>query len=413
MRILLINYEYPPVGGGAANATWEIARAMVKLGHEAVVLTARYKHRQPDTDNPKIKVIEVPAIRRRKDRCSIFEMTTFVISATLRIRGILRREKIEGMIAFFSIPCGPIAWWGWRATKTPYIVSLRGGDVPGNELSLASIHRLLRPLRRTVVRHARAIVANSPGLKAAAETVDPFPVEVIPNGVDTDFWHPPEERPPPPPFRFLFVGRFQTQKNLQWLFYKFAELASDSTMPPWQLHLVGDGPQRRQLELESHRLGLVSRIRWHGWLPRPQLRELYGHVHAVVNPSLYEGMPNVVLEAMSSGLPVLATRIAGNDAIVIPNETGQLFSLNSGDEFTRHAREWVMRPADPVQFGHAARSRVLSAYTWPDTAEAYLAAVLAGPDIVDPPSRPRVLSAETRFNTTASIIDRIVGRKSD
>ncbi|PTY06621.1 glycosyltransferase family 4 protein [Opitutaceae bacterium EW11] len=327
MRLLLINYEYPPVGGGASNATWEISRALVKLGHEPVVLTARYRHREPDTANPGIRVIEVPAIRRRKDRCNVFEMASFVLSATWRIRRLLREERIEGMIAFFSMPCGPIAWWGWRGTKVPYIVSLRGGDVPGNEPGLAWFHRLLRPLRHAVFRHSRAVVANSQSLKEASERADPFPVLVIPNGVDTDFWHPPEHRPAPPPFRFLFVGRFQEQKNLPWLIRQLSELKRLPHFPDWEIHFVGDGPQFGQIRTLCNTLGIASRAQWHRWLEHSELRQMYQQCHLLINPALYEGMSNVVLEALACGMHVAISRAAAGGEPVFSSQNVLTFDL--------------------------------------------------------------------------------------
>lgn len=357
MRLLLINYEYPPVGGGASNATWEISRALVKLGHEPVVLTARYRHREPDTANPGIRVIEVPAIRRRKDRCNVFEMASFVLSATWRIRRILRDERIEGMIAFFSMPCGPIAWWGWRGTKVPYIVSLRGGDIPGKETGLAWFHRLLRPLRHAVFRQARAVVANSQALKEASERADPFPVSVIPNGVDTDFWHPPEHRPSPPPFRFLFVGRLQWQKNVPWLLEQFAALAKESDLPPWELHMVGDGPQRSALQTQIGQIGLSARAHWHGWTGRDELRALYHSSHLLVNAAKYEGTSNALLEALSCGVPALVSDSAA------ARELTECLNVFPGDQphgFLEVAREFVS--------GHRGPAALLPAsFSWPAT----------------------------------------------
>ncbi|WP_404420879.1 glycosyltransferase family 4 protein [Nibricoccus sp. IMCC34717] len=302
MKVLLINYEFPPVGGGAGNATYELSRALVQLGHEPLVLTARYAGRTPAHTPPGVRLIEVPARRTRADRASLREMASFTVRALLAIRGLLRRERPDQMWAFFSMPCGPIAWWGWRATKIPYLVLLRGGDVPGNEPSLRHLHTLLRPLRHVVMRHARAIVANSEALKTAAEKADPFPVSVVPNGVDTTFWHPPAEPRPALPRRYLFVGRFQPQKNLPGIFDLMAQrLQAGET---FELHLVGDGPQRAELETLATHLRLADRITWHGWLPKEQLRTQYQRCHVMLNLSHYEGMSNAVLEAQACGMEV-------------------------------------------------------------------------------------------------------------
>jgi glycosyltransferase involved in cell wall biosynthesis len=347
MRILLINYEYPPVGGGAANATWEIARAMVNLGHEPVVLTARYKHRQADTANPGIKIIHVPAIRRRKDRCSIFEMTTFVLSAMLRIRSILRREKIEGMIAFFSIPCGPIAWWGWRGTRTPYVVALRGGDVPGTEPKLNFLHRMLQPVRRTVFRSAQSIVANSSALRDKAQRADPFSVRIITNGVDTNYWRPAAHSANRSIFRFLVVGRLHQQKNLCWLLEKFGRLAESTNLPPWEVHVVGDGEQQLELRRLAERAGIRNQAHWHGWLDRNALRSVYQQSHLLVSAAHYEGTANTMLEAMACGLPILCAESAlAHELSTLPGVNS--FEPNSAATFLREAKKYLLSPDKPL-----------------------------------------------------------------
>ena len=134
-----------------------------------------------------------------------------VWSSVLEVRRVVRDERIEGIVAFFSIPSGPAAWWAHRATGVPYIVSLRGGDVPGAEAGLGSVHRFLTPFRRCILRSARSVVANSPGLQTLAEKADPGPVRLIPNGVDTEHFSPAAapprtDRVPPSALRRTIPG---------------------------------------------------------------------------------------------------------------------------------------------------------------------------------------------------------------
>jgi glycosyltransferase involved in cell wall biosynthesis len=371
MRLLLINYEYPPVGGGAATAVYELARVLAGLGHRPAVLTARYHSRRPEHLPAGVKLFEVPARRKRADHCTLAEMASFVGGALPRVRGIVRREQIEGMIAFFSMPCGPIAWWGWRATGVPYVISLRGGDVPGNEPSLALAHCLLRFLRHAVFRRARAIVANSEGLRLQAEAADPFSVRVIPNGVDSDFWCPPEQRPTLPPIRFLFAGRLQPQKNLPRLFAEAAALAAQG-LPPFELHIVGDGPERAGLAQMAAELHLADRVTWHGWLNRAHLRDLYRSCHCLVNPSDYEGMPNVVLEAMACGLPVVASNVPGNNTLVIPGKTGFLFDPADPGALRPALAQILNDRAQARTLGEHGRQRVMAEFSWARVAQSYL-----------------------------------------
>jgi glycosyltransferase involved in cell wall biosynthesis len=366
MNLLLINYEFPPVGGGAANATWELARALVQLGHRPIVLTARFRDRNSAATPAGVTLIEVSALRRRREACTPFEMATFAVSASFRIRRILRRERIDGMIAFFSIPCGPIAWWGTRGTGVPYVVSLRGGDVPGTEPGLHRIHRWLAPGRRRVLRGARAVIANSLALQQRALAADALPVGIIPNGVDSTFFVPAASKPPALSFRWLFVGRLQTQKNLGWLITRLAALTDLS----WELHIVGDGPLRQEWQQLAEALGVAPRLKWHGWLPRAQLLPHYQNAHALVQPSLYEGMANTVLEAMACGLAIVASDEPANRALV--EDSGSGVCLPLANPITAEAVLRVtMTDARWTQRGAQARTHAIEHFSWPQVAKAY------------------------------------------
>jgi glycosyltransferase involved in cell wall biosynthesis len=340
---------------------------LVQLGHRPIVLTARFRDRNSAATPAGVTLIEVSALRRRREACTPFEMATFAVSASFQIRRILRRERIDGMIAFFSIPCGPIAWWGARGTGVPYIVSLRGGDVPGTEPGLHRIHRWLAPGRRRVLRGARAVIANSLALQQRAVAADALPVGIIPNGVDSTFFVPAASKPPALPFRWLFVGRLQTQKNLGWLITRLATLTDLS----WELHIVGDGPLKEEWRQLAKALGVAPRLKWHGWLPRAELLPYYQNAHALVQPSLYEGMANTVLEAMACGLAIVASDEPANRALVEDSGSGVCLPLANPA-----AAEAVLRATMTddrwTQRGGDARTHAIKRFSWPQVAEAYV-----------------------------------------
>jgi glycosyltransferase involved in cell wall biosynthesis len=222
------------------------------------------------------------------------------------------------------------------------------------------------------------VVANSPGLKAMAEKADPVPVHIIPNGVDTAFFVPaaaPRPRSVPP--RLLFVGRFQAQKNLPWLLDQLAEIRR-ATALSFALDLVGDGPLLPALAARVRELRLADAVQFHGWKDRAELRTYYQAADLVINPSLYEGMPNVVLEAMACGRPVLASRVPGNDTAVVDRSTGWLFPPGDAASFSDCLRTLLARPEITRQLGAAARVRAEREYSWARTAQSYLE-LLAAP----------------------------------
>jgi glycosyltransferase involved in cell wall biosynthesis len=101
------------------------------------------------------------------------------------------------------------------------------------------------------------------------------------------------------------------------------------------------------------------------------LREIYRSADCLVNPSLCEGMPNVVLEAMACGLPVIASRVPGNDAVVRHEETGWLFDLDRPDAFLTALRLVMEDPGKGRSMGKRGRAWVLNDFSWRSTARAY------------------------------------------
>lgn len=368
MKFLLVNHEYPPVGAGAATATHALGRHLSALGHAVAVLTSGYDNLPRLTTEENVIVYRIRCIRKRIDRSSIMEMLSFLVAALCSLPRILREERPNALIIFFSLPSGPIGLAGRIFAGLPYVVSLRGGDVPGLVPELKSIHRILIPIRRFVLKRASAIVANSKGLQKLAEAADPFPVRVIPNGVDTDFFRPAIKGELPQRLRILFVGRFQNQKNLSFLLQETARLAKNTV----ELHLAGDGPEREQLERLAAKLRIADAITWHGWLSHSNLLRVYQSADCLVNPSLYEGMPNVVLEAMACGLPAIASNVPGNNELILNGETGFLFDLhNDYVGFTTLLNR--LRDVDLRRgMGESARARAVELFSWRTVATRYV-----------------------------------------
>jgi glycosyltransferase involved in cell wall biosynthesis len=213
-----------------------------------------------------------------------------------------------------------------------------------------------------------AIVANSDGLRKAAEAADDFPVRVIPNGTDQAvFDSKGAVLQVGRPLQILFVGRFRAQKNVAYLLRQVAQLPPGS----FQLHLVGEGPDQQTLGELAVRLRIDRFITWHGWLSRSALRDVYCTADCLVNPSVYEGMPNVVLEAMAAGLPVIASNVPGNDELVKPGETGFLFELADGKDL-RNALDALRDATVRARMGAAGRARARAWPTWEEVARRYL-----------------------------------------
>lgn len=367
MTILLINYEYPPIGAGAANATRHIAKALVELGHKAIVLTAGFGENVGNsTEDVGVEVYRLPSNRASISQSNPREMLSFVVRARRSLHRVVEAHKPDAALIFFSIPCGLLGPTLKNRFGVPYTVLLRGGDVPGMESHLNTVHTLLRPVRRRILRGASAVIANSKGLAEASMAADPIPVRVVPNGVDTDFYRPPEE-PPKGPFTFLFVGRFQPQKNLPVVISAFAEAFAGSDV---RLKLVGDGLQRSELEAQVQQLGIASQVSFLPWQDKQGLLHQYQSAHCLINYSLYEGMPNVVLEAMACGLPLILSDIMGHEELSSNRACKQLVDTRRAVELQGAMCAAVRDVSSPLPYDH--RNDRFAPISWTTIAQIYL-----------------------------------------
>ena len=369
MRILIINSEFPPLGGGAGNASANLAREFAALDYQVLVVTCAFGSLPKEEDCEGVRITRIPALRRRMDRSGALEQASFVLSGAFAASKVVRRWRPDVVLAFFGIPAGLIAWWIQFICKIPYIVSLRGGDVPGfRPYDFATYHRIIAPLLRKVWRCSTALVANSRGLKELAQAFDSrCPIQVIPNGVDLKRFAPPLHWQCSPP-RLLFVGRLVYQKGLDILLPALSELKH----LPWELIVVGDGPYRSALEKAALALGISERINFTGWQRNDNLVRQYQAANIFVFPSRHEGMPNVVLEAMACGLPVIAASIAGNEELITHGKTGLLVPPEDSKTLMEALSALLSNPEQCKQMGLAGRTRVKEHFTWRGVALQYV-----------------------------------------
>ena len=158
----------------------------------------------------------------------------------------------------------------------------------------------------------------------------------------------------------LTIGRLDRQKGL----HDLVEAAA-LVIPKFpQLHflLVGEGPQRKAIERSIREKGLARCVHLAGW--RPDIPELLAAGDALVLSSLWEGMPNVVLEAMAAGLPVVATLVEGTAEAVREGETGLLVPPQSPPALAAALETLLADPARAAAMGQAGRERVAVEFSW-------------------------------------------------
>ncbi|HEY5792078.1 MAG TPA: glycosyltransferase family 4 protein [Chthoniobacterales bacterium] len=318
MKILTLCYEYPPLGGGGGRAAAAVAKALRERGHEVRLCTAALGGRSFEENDGGVRVIRTGSFRRKADTCSVPEMGLYVATSFGPARRQIREWKPDVIHAHFAVPTGALAWALQRLTGTPYVLTAHLGDVPGGvPEQTGALFRWIKPFTRPIWKNAAALTTVSPFVaELAARAYGRLP-EVIPNGIPLP--PPPEPRRHQPP-RILWVGRLSVQKNPRLALESLAALGD----LPWELHVVGDGPLRGELEDQSARLHLAERVTFHGWEDSPRVAELMRSSDLLLMTSLSEGFPMVVVEALAHGLPVAATDIPALRGVILPGENGRL-----------------------------------------------------------------------------------------
>jgi glycosyltransferase involved in cell wall biosynthesis len=248
-------------------------------------------------------------------------------------------------------------------TGKPLVVSFRGDDG-----YLARDRFLWRTLTKWVTHRADMVAPVSSELAEIMRDLGTPPEKCyLPVfGVDTDMFHPPAD-----PFdtrkelRLIFVGALAPKKGLQILL----EALAHPDFSQVHLTVVGDGYYAPELKSICEQMGLKDRTQWTGMLSHGEVARLMRDSHLLCLPSFTEGSPNVIKEAMATGIPVVASRVGGIPETVREGETALLFQPGNVEELRRRLLYFVNNPGMVQKMGAAGRELLIKTeMSWETTA---------------------------------------------
>ena len=300
-------------------------------------------------------------------------MTLAPFLLALGARAALREVQREGfdfdlIDAHYYYPDGVaaamLAWWFGK----PLVITARGTDV-----NLIPKHLLPRLLIQWASRRASASIGVSAALveRMRRLRVDATRLHVMCNGVD------PQRFQPQPMAQaraelgvtgapvVLCVGNLFEHKGQRLLLETFARLAGRH--PQALLLLVGDGPDREHLRQAAARAGLADRVRLAGAVPNGELPRWYSAADVLVLGSSREGWPNVLLEAMACGTPVVASAVGGIPEVVASPAVGRLVSPRTPEAFDAAIEEVLQARLD-----RGAIRRYAEGFGWDRTSQQQL-----------------------------------------
>jgi len=364
----MLNYEFPPIGGGAAKANLCLLRQFADMEDLRVdMLTSASKpgiKREKFSEN--ITIHKVGIHKKQLHFWRRIEVVEWLVKAGFHYRRLLREKDYDLAHAFFGFPTG---WLCYRnAGKLPYIISLRGSDVPGRHARLQLDYNILAPAFRAIWKKASAVVACSEGLKERALLFMPsVPIDVIPNGVELDRFFPAETTQKSNMLRLLTVGRLSVTKRIEMLIDAVEILHRTAC----KLHfmIVGGGQMERQLRKIAAERELRDVIKITGRISSEKMPEVYRNNDIFISASMQEGMSNAMLEAMASGLPIVTTRCEGLTELIDGN--GLIIEKDNIEEIAKAVKQLADNPELYKQMSTAARKQA-EKFDWANVASSYI-----------------------------------------
>jgi glycosyltransferase involved in cell wall biosynthesis len=368
MKILMLNYEFPPIGGGAGQAHLAILRQFARQNDLSVdVLASAPKpgfSRQNLADN--VTIYTVGINKKNLHFWRKIEVIEWVIKAYWHYKQLIKENSYELVHAFFGLPTG---WLCYKtADRLPYIISLRGSDVPGEHGRLQVEYKLLGPLLKKIWINAVCLVACSEGLKKRSlRFLSSVNIGVIPNGVDLNYFSPGAGREINNEIKLLTVGRLSVTKRFDMLI-EAVRILHDKGKPV-RLTMAGGGGLFEELKGLIERKNLNGIINLTGRLETEKMPDVYRQHDIFVSATMQEGMSNAMLEAMASGLPIITTRCEGVEELITNNG---IVVENSSAEAIADAIDKLYEDKQGYKAMSIAARRQAEEFGWDKVAQQYL-----------------------------------------
>lgn len=379
MRLLMLDNEFPPLGGGMGTANEALLRRFADRPDMQIdLITAALGGRSEVVQfAERIRIFKVPVWNRNIHHSTNRELLLYTAQTLPLALKLHRQQRYDRCFAWSALPAGGVALALRRLVGLPYLVWVSGPDIPGFEQRYERIYPLLVPMLRRIWRHATPLVAKCADEITMIHAVDPdVPVLMIPNGVDLAAFQPGPPLADDGPLEIVCVARLIERKGQHHLIEAVQRLTVEGVAV--QLHLIGTGDSQHEYEALAARLGVSERVRFAGYVPREAIAAEYTGAHVFALPSFCEGMSIAALEAMAAGLPVVLSRTGGTAELLDEGVQGFSFDWADVATLTAHLRRLANDRALARALGAAARERALR-FSWDAIAARYLDVLNATP----------------------------------
>lgn len=295
------------------------------------------------------------------------------------LRHVVRRYRPSIIHAHWVVPGGFLA--AASRTNLPIVISLHGSDV-----FMAEANRAARQAARYAFRRASWVTACSDDLRRRALTIGAIAdrTEVVPYGVDTDRFKPdPAVRARVRQAQgitdaipvVIAAGRLVRKKGFEYLIDAIAQLKP--RWPTLTVWLAGSGDLEPELRQRVMSREVADHVTFLGGVPQDEIGSLLAAADIVIVPSVHDdagnvdGLPNILLEALASGTPVVATPAGGITTVARNDQTARIVPERNPNAIAIAIEEFLNNPKLRAQLGAAARTLMCGTHTWEQMAKRF------------------------------------------
>lgn len=376
INVLMVNYEFPPIGGGGGTTTRFLAKYLARLGVKVEILTAKPGN-QDFFDHPDgFRLYYVGPKKTKLTTTHIPELARFILTTIFHGKTVIKTVKPDLIHCFFTLPSGCFGLYCNKRFDIPYITSTLGADVPGFNIGdwrLNVYHWFTQLLSKDIWNNSSYIVANSSSLRDLctkfSSTKD---IKILTNGVDTDVFFPPKNKDyhTKNNVELLYISRLTWQKGIETLI-RACGILNMRGIKNYNLTVVGDGHLKSAMLALIDEFKIRDKVNFLGWKNLEELPKIYRSADVFILPSVMEGMPSVALQAIASGLPIIVSRVEGFEEILEEGFNGFSAAYNNPEEFADAIEKLIKSPELRIKMSQRSITKAKQ-FSWESIASQYL-----------------------------------------
>lgn len=325
-KILILNYEYPPLGWWAWVVSQKYALWLSNIWNKVTVITTWFEWTPELFEEWNLKIIRLTSLRKKAFQSNPIEMLSWAFKSIFFLRTYLKNNHFDICIGFFSIPWWIVAKYLKEKFNIPYIISTHWHDIPWFYPEvMKKFHFLTNWYTKKIWEKATIILALTNDMKKLADNFwDKQKNIILPNGCDSDFFFPDISKKKEI-FNILFIWRLVDQKD-PFTFLKWIKKLNNS-WKDFEVNIIWDGPLKKEMQKFVLENGLNNKVKFQWWLKKEELREYYKSSHIQVCSSKVEAMSIAILESIYSWLYIISTPVSWNTDMIKEWFNGDFFDI--------------------------------------------------------------------------------------